>query len=467
MSIKENGISGVGIDTTYERSFLTYRPDIKEKERKKTETYYPETEFVLEKNITPLKTETIAGVVVTLQELTQSIVTLEETIVEKIKDDKIPLKDNKEELKDAALELGFTIETDIPFDLYKEALLLDGKKEADDIRDAVEDYYADVHGTMAGEMYADIIDMKKQVDELVLFSEQALYPLILSQDEIPTMQSNKEQLEIVEEKEKEFFDVYIESEIRKRKKEDEYEELLLMGDTSSSLFEKEEEFLTAKSIAEQKERLLQTKAEVTDVIISKTGTMNSNVKLMSQMVSFEAFKGKEKDMIAPFIKKIATTDKIFQQSLTKTMLGLRISFDKQKMESLLSLVSTRTMMSSDKQKRMQDEVVNAIWLRKEVLHSLQSTIDTISESELNYSSERFIETLTNGMYELEGKYQLQVQDLYTIHEHNDMLRTDRLGVVLDKNGTRKMYNIIDKIIEKIQRGEASSSDLSWLDELTN
>jgi len=465
---EEFDIGGPGIDTQYEREHINYRPKIKYTPPLIDSTHGLSADTASqESQLDEIGDTSIISLWEDVVEVVQAIDKVETTLSEKLQNMNAPIASYyKDKIVSAADKLGYKITDSIPFDLYKKSFDFPDTPEASLIQDAYEDYMADVQGTLNGELYTDIIEIKKDWEDMLEFIKRGLFAQVVSVDNVPkevsTEDSNLEAVKAAEE------------DMR-----DEYGELLRMQVVNKALvdalseseygseryYEALQELETGNRQIVNIEKKLFTKAEVVDLVQRKASDTEDNVSFISGAIDYDPYAEDKYEILYGLIKQFDSKEAM-ETGLLKVQAVLKLAVDGKKLDTNASKSTLRGIASRSSKVKINQNLVNGVHLRNEIytdVYDIMSNLDGIPTVK---NFEVIANHIVDGANEAEGLYKAQSSDFYKVHAMDTEVRSNKLGALIEKDATRSSYKLIGGLLDystKINTVWPSEDQLSgWL-----
>jgi hypothetical protein len=457
--------NGPGIDTQRERDQIQYRPKIQyEQPALNPNGYTYPTAPVVEAPF--LAVETVE-VWIKSEEIIDSIRDVEQILYDQLKDDYITIPTAKlTDAAQAAASYGVAVSNNgLPFDLYKKVILSENSLARDILKDIFDDYYLDVNGSIAGELYADIISIGQDWQSMQDFINSALLLQIVDSKNLPKAGTdNGSVLALVEAAEKALSDQYIAA---KDLNDANFEDLRVAYMTSpdtSDYYDAEYAYEESAKILSSIERKLYTKKEVVDLVQYKAANTESLVASINNFSSYEPYDSEISSTLYSILSPYITRQSA-ENGLRKVQALLRLSIDG-KINTVQNTKTDLDGIASNRNKvNVNTSLTQGVHLRNEVYNSVHDLLDSI-DAPKDSTFEMVGAYIMDSVAETDNIYAEQSGDFHKIHYMDSELYRQKLSQVVDKDGARQLYQIIESLISYgKEKGWPNNSQLSsWVEE---
>ncbi len=449
---EEQRVNGPGIDTPYERWVLTYRPELKEifGESKVTapiiEDLQPET--VIDE-ITEVIIPDIWEEIIKIEDKVDKVV---DVFHEKLKPTIIPV--NNETLHNLTGKDTLTI------DDYKNALMEPTTHENSLIIKEIESHFGEIDGLMEGELYRDVLAIQDDVKDTKSFIEDGLIRPLMDW-KTPNKSEQDEVVQTLAELEKKISDEYV---LRTKEFESvQYEnDKLVMTDYGSLEQQvKAKETKEAEKKKKEIETRLVTKTEIGALCKRKLGNLSYHIDYLEECVGFVPKEGEDSKIIRNLLS-------MFEKSKTlkpeHVLMGLRLGYDKRKEEVEMFTSNLRTISNRDNRLKVQDGLLDDIYLRNEVFRSLHEQMNEAPPTEQGSTEEWLFNNLTEGIYAMEDAYQQQSMDYFKMLDYEANYRHRHMRAVTAKESVRRLYSIVENMSGALEQSPVKEDHIDeWID----
>lgn len=456
-----------GIDTSYERDKLNYRPDLKW-ERPEINSEWREqttsTEFEQLNNLTRVATldlwNNFLAIIKKLKELDEELSKkLHNTFAD------IP-EDMQKDVQMAANKYGFSVVDKIPFELYKVALHAKDSLEKQLIVDVYEDFHADVYGDILAELYPDVAEMQQDWQDAFHFLNRGVFAQLVNVSDLPkeATEEDKSIQKIVAEE---------------RLLGDKYKVLAQEIEASneflriSFLHSAPEEQLSAiqRDIAKiQKtfndlERRIHTKRESVDLSESKVRRATTNLEVMRYAIDLDQYKGERKGILISLLKPYLTGQPI-EKGLRKIQALLKLSVDGKNSLITDTKMNLRNLSGRENRKRINGALVNGIHLRNEVSGEVLDIMSNVEDNPDLLSFNKVAAHIMDSVSVSRDLFKDNASDFYKMHTMESELRLDKISSLIDKDSAREIYKLLDSLIMYAQEKNNWPTErdlITWID----
>lgn len=462
-------IGGPGIDTQYERDLINYRPDISyekpmvnTKGGLSTDTASQKQELKKINNSIPLTS--LWGEVV---DVINKINNLEEQLSTKLKDvsSKFPSR-RAVDIIGAAERLGYQITDSIPFELYKETFNHLGSGDAEIIKDAYEDYQADVSGILVAELYADAKEMQQDWEDMIPFINKGLFGQVVSEGKYPTsIKKDDTNLQAIQSSDQQISEEYAQALKLAKVNEEIMYHLMTNEYGSDRYYQIEEELKNDRRRLDNLRRKINTRNEILDLIRRKASNASDGAEFINNSIDFSPYKGKEHDVLYHILRQYAGKEDM-AQGLRKLQAVLKLSIDNKKTSINGTKGNLRGIAGRHTKNKINRTLVNGIHLRNEIFGDVYDIMQYFDGVPKNRTFEDVANHIAQGTTQAEDSYHSQSMDFYKIHSMDAELRNRKLKGLIDKDSARSIYKMIEGVLKFIrQSGKWPSKDnlSQWFD----
>lgn len=447
---EEFDIGRQGIDTQYERDYINYRPHIKyTPSGNASDNGLSADTASQQSDLSKISQSTsVIDLWEEVVDVIQSIDEVEEELSEKLKDLSAPISDYfKEQIVDAARELGYDITDAIPFELYRLTFEMDETPETILIQEAFEEYMSDVNGNLNAELYADVAEMKNDWKDMLEFIKKGLFSQIVAIDNVPsTVDVDDAKMENIKEKENAMLDTYAELLKLQTLSEAIYEELYASEYGSERFFQARKDYDDAKREVSNLEKRLFTKAETVDLVERKASDTSDNLTLIENTIDFDPYKDERYEILYGILKQYKTQDAM-ESGLKSIQALIKLSVDGKNMDVNEQKRNLRGLAGRTSKKKINQNLVNGVHLRNEIFTNVYDLMENLDGAPNIKNFEVVANHITDGIEQAEKMYQLQASDFYKIHYMDGELREDKLINLIDKDASRQVYRLADSVIK--------------------
>lgn len=469
-SKEEFDLGLAGIDTQYERDYINYRPRVKYAPPVVDGGNYSLSADTAgqEAGLGAIGDSSIVKVWEEVVEAIEAIDDLELVLSEKLEGVSVPVPTVARNLTIEAMQsLGYSGITDsIPFAVYKKTFENAHSPSAALIQDVFEDYMSDVHGTLNGELYADVAEMQNDWKDMQDFIRKGLFAQVVSTADAPTdLSLDNEALESVQEQEQALRDEYAQLIKLQTVSRQIYLQLSSSEYGSDRYYTAEKEYDDVKRELENLEKKLFTKAEVVDLVGRKASDTSDSIRLIGNAVDYDPYAADKYDLLYGLVRQFPTREAA-NSGLRKMQALLKLSVDGKKNTVDGMKLSLRGIAGQPTKRRVNRMLVNGIHLRNEVFREVYDIMAHLDGVPASRNFEVMLNHITDGVEQSELMYQSQASDFYKIHAMDAEIRMDKLGSVIDKDAARSVYKLLGTVLSYSKDGNSgwpSEENLSgWL-----
>lgn len=441
-----------GIDTQYERDLINYRPKFSYEKTVVTNEDGLSVDTVsqdLGSLVDTTPADTLWGKVV---DVIKNIETVEKKLAEKLANTTATVSDKYiGEAKEAAEEFGYQITDCIPFKLYQDSFSRLGSWEADKIQGLWEDYQADVNGNLNAELYADVKEIQTDWNDMIPFVKNGLFGQVVTPDKYPTdITKDDVNLQAIQIADQQMLDIYAQLMKLMKVNEEILFQLAISEYGSQKYFDLENEIKKDKKKLDDIKRRLYTKAEITSLIETKAMNTSDNVEFINNSIDFAQYDGEEQDIALHLMRQYVGKEDMLV-ALKKLQAILKLSVDGKKVDTDSDKMKLRGIAGRNVKKKINQTLVNGIHLRNEVFGDVQGVMEYFDGIPDGSSFEQVANHIVTGMAQAEKSYQAQSMDFYKIHMMDVDVRTNKLRKLIDKDGARTVYKIINAVITYVNQ----------------
>lgn len=442
-----------GIDTQYERDLINYRPKFEYKKvvvggnGLSADTASQDSLDNLT-DITP-SDEVWTNVVNVIDSITAVNKNLSEKLanaIAKVSDSTIG------DVKEAAEEFGYQITDNlIPFKLYQDSFSRLGSWEATCIQEAWEAYQAGVNGELNAELYTDVQEIQADWNDMIPFINNGLFGQIVSSNKYPTdIKTDDVNLQAIQTANQQLLDTYAQLLKLMQVNEQILLQLTINEYGSQNYFDLDKEVKEDRKKLDDLKRRLYTLGEVTSLIEGKVSYTSDNIEFISNSIDFASYDGEEQDIVLHIMRQyVGKTDMLV--ALKKLQAIMQLSVDKKIVDTDSDKMKLRGIANQNVKRKINQSLVNGVHLRNEVFGDVQGVMEYFDGIPNNDTFEQVANHIVNGMVQAESSYQSQSMDFYKVHTMDAEVRTGKLRKLIDKEGARTIYKIINAILAYIQQ----------------
>jgi hypothetical protein len=460
--------NGPGIDTKQERDYINYQPSIEYIKPAVNSTYQElqQSQDLEEIQVSQSSTvDTWKDVITVIDSLNQ----IQDDIEKQLKDTTVIVPDKMLDLvSEAARKYGYELNgNQLSFGLYKKALLSLDSHEKIIVVDAFENYYTDINGSLEGEIYPDVIEMKEDFTNLVDFLKKGVFLQFIDKDSLPTdMLADDDKLSQIKQTEIQLLSKYLGVKKDMEQTADSMRKLHVLSPETQEYFVANARFEEVNKTFKDLRRRIYTKNESTSLVQAKTMHTGSLVNSMANALTANVYKNTSYELLYALLSQYSSGQAI-EKGLRKIQVLMKLAMDRQ-VEDLTAVKSDiKGIANNTNKKNVNNALVKAVHLRNEVFGEVYDLFDHITDLPDNPMFDAVADHIANGALLANDLYTQQSSDFYKVHNMDVDLRMEKLQLITDKDVARKFYGIIDKLIiyAKQKNGWAQGSQLSgWLKE---
>lgn len=460
---------GPGIDTKRERDAINYRPSIEYQTPEINASYYAAPSNPSEE-VQSLFAVQITDVWNRAKDIIQSLETTKEKFEEKLKDGYAVIPSELVDLaKEAAKQFGYDITDDrLPFDLYKDILQAEPSMNRDLLESIFEDYYSDVYGNIHGELYPDLINIQEDWKKILDFINKGIVLQIADQDKlIPVDADDEKALSLVQGLEAALTQRYLNTKQAYEDSETNLRKLYITSSDTPEYFAALQQYQDSFGSYRDVERRVFTKKEVTDLVEYKTNNAEPLVTSLGNLVDYEAYGSSIEGTLSQLLHKY--TGQSAENGLRKVQAMLKLSIDG-KINTVNNLKNDlRVIGSNTTKENINSSLVKGVHMRNEIFGSVYDLMDDMELKENDEVFDSFADYIADSVVQSDSMYKDQALDFQKVHSLDNELYVGKLGLVLDKDGARQLYIILDSLIvyAKEKGWPSSNSVSSWLQGFMN
>lgn len=464
-------LGGPGIDTDLERSTINYRPRFEYK-KKSLVNYAPDIDPEIDQSyldeFEELEDSSVVDTWEDAIDVYDRIVEVEKELSDKLAG--VTIKVPREyivSMQKAAEKFGFNIKGDeMPFELYKKTFDYPSSLEKEMIQDLFEDYMSDVNGSLNGEIYTDVIEMKKDWEDTIEFLKKGLLGQLVSPSQFPKENvTDDEAMILIKEKETQMNEEYLETLKVQKANEELLDELMMTESGSERYFQVEKEVEEGYRKSVELERRLYTKKEIVDLIDRKASDSDELIGLIEKTIDFDPYEEDKKDLVYHFMRQFSgTTDA--NTGMKKIQAVLKLSIDDKKDNVNEIKANLRGIAGQEIKQKAYKRLVNGIFLKNEVFGEVYDVLNYFEGIPSIENFEVLTNHISNGMKQAKDMYLQQASDYFKIHAMDSQQRSEKITSVIDKDAARQGYKLMGNIVSHINSSNEtfpSEDELSdWL-----
>lgn len=464
--MEEYYVNGPGIDTQEERDSINYKPEFNYETTPINGGFYQEpidSLFVRSNDI--LQFNQVEEVWTGTQGIVDSLAEIEKSLFDTLKDDYALIPNSvSESLEEAAKSYGFEwTDKGLPFALYDTALNSPDSPYRELILDYFEEYYQDIHGSMEGELYPDILDMIKDWKQMQDFMNKGLFAQFIESKNLPLVLDKKDDLGKALAFEDELLKKYRALKETFDNVEAKMTDIYIQEGESPTYYAGYQGYLGAKKAFTDIERRVTTKREVSDLLIYKINETEPLLQNIKQTIVYNPYQGAVYDTLNQILSQYSAGQDP-SNGLRKIQAILKLAIDGKITETQSTKTNMKGLVSNRGKANINASLVQGVHLRNEIFGHVYDTLvdmDAIPDSVMELTGSY----LAQGVQHADATYIEQSQDFFKIHGLGTNLQRERLGQVGDKDGARKLYWIIEDLLAYAARkGWPNGNQSSWLQE---
>ena len=441
---REFNIGNPGIDTQLERDIIEYRPDIEYSKESPLTLPDVSEDFSEEQMEEVLGGPSVVSTWEELAEVIKQVNDLEKTLSEKLRGASVPIPSQYiSSIQKAAEKFGYEITDAIPFELYKLTFKEPDSPESVLIQDIYEDYQADVNGNLNAELYTEVIEIQKDLEDITDFARKGLFAQIVPLDELAG-ELDESKLEEIHQREKEMIEQYADLLKKNKENEDLLNDLIMYEYGSERYFQVENELKKGRRRAFELEKKLFTKNEVLDLLKRKASDIADHIELIRDSIDLDPLKEDRYDILYHISRQFDGKDKMIREMGGMKAL-LKFSIDAKKGEVFSLRQNLRGLAGQKHRRKIHQNLINSIHLRNQVLIGIQDWVGNFDGVPDNSMFDRVMGYVTEGLRRAELKYRQDASDFHKIHTMNAELRQEKLASVIDKDIARQSYKMFANI----------------------
>lgn len=468
-------VNGPGIDTQQERDEINYRPKIDyAKPVINTGPYVAPTSInlnSLEPSIRPLAIPNTVATWVESVDILDSLNDIRAEFEEILKDSSAPIPAKYVDLAtQAAIAMGEDV-TDgtISFDLYKKALLSEDSHEKIILTDIYENHQADVDGSLVGELYPDIVEMTADWEAILEFLKKALFLQFVDSTSLPTENSSDDAaLSSISSAEQALINKFLSLRNANKASATSMRMANVLNPQSPEYYEARADYYSTYSELRDVKRRVYSKSEITSLVKSKVDNVQPLINNIVAYTDSDPYKGTVYNTLYALLQQYSSGQQA-ENGLRKVQALLKLSIDGKIETTTAAKQNLRGIASNQVKSNVNTALTKGVHLRNEIFGEIHDAINILEGPTEDTVFNMVTEHIVDSMVQADKLYEDQSSDFYKVHTLDTDLRTEKLGMLVDKDTARRFYNIIDRLITHIgSAGWPTSANLSsWVQDFIN
>lgn len=456
-------IGGAGIDTSFERAWIHYRPRFPYQPPP-----FPTVPTDGDQVATPLSApdggdpaeQSVTDALNDMHDAVQDVEAIAQELDDALKHVSAPIQGaDAEALRIAAAELGYTIGESIPYALYRDSFWHEGSAAATRIQRAFERYHQQVDGDVRTELTADTQGLLQDWEDLLGMTRQYLMPQIVPPDHIPSsIEDVEEASALIQEAEERQAAVYRDHQDAYLRLHQDLRKQERYTPMTDSFFDAQESFASTEQSLASIEKRLQTKARMVTMLKDRAADTDTITRQMRRTLD-----SRPMEQEAPALAASILQDNQ-QQPMRDKLKQMEVLMQSAMDEDLSRIAGSAShfdgMGARSSKQRANKSMGESMHLKTDVVDPLFTNMEYLDPPDTFHAMNQMASYLTDALVRADQSVSDQQQDFYQLHSSDADARIQRLEAVATKHEKRMLYRVIRRLRQEGEtHGWPSTTDI--------